>query len=136
MKITEIMSSPPITGTLDDFLSEVKEMLAVNNIKHLVIIEEGKLMGVLSERDLLLAISPYVNSNVYTTRDLATLNQRVGQILERHPLYLDDQSEVEDALDMFDKNHISCIPIVDADFVPVGVVTKSDIIHLFNKNRA
>jgi acetoin utilization protein AcuB len=136
MKITEIMSSPPITGTLDDFLSEVKEMLAVNNIKHLVIIEEGKLMGVLSERDLLLAISPYVNSNVYTTRDLATLNQRVGQILERHPLYLDDQSEVEDALDMFDKNHISCIPIVDADFVPVGVVTKSDIIRFFNKNRA
>jgi acetoin utilization protein AcuB len=135
MKITEIMSSPPITGTLDDFLSEVKEMLAVNNIKHLVIIEEGKLMGVLSERDLLLAISPYVNSNVYTTRDLATLNQRVGQILERHPLYLDDQSELEDAIDMFDKNHISCIPIVDADFVPVGIVTKSDIIHFFNKNR-
>lgn len=136
MKITEIMSSPPITGTLDDFLSEVKEMLAVNNIKHLVIIEEGKLMGVLSERDLLLAISPYVNSNVYTTRDLATLNQRVGQILERHPLYLDDQAELEDAIDMFDKNHISCIPIVDADFVPVGVVTKSDIIRFYNKKRA
>lgn len=136
MKITEIMSSPPITGTLDDFLSEVKEMLAVNNTKHLVIIEEGKLMGVLSERDLLLAISPYVNSNVYTTRDLATLNQRVGQILERHPLYLDDQSELEDAIDMFDKNHISCIPIVDADFVPVGVVTKSDIIRFYNKKRA
>jgi acetoin utilization protein AcuB len=135
MKITEIMSSPPITGTLDDFLSEVKEMLAVNNIKHLVIIEEGKLMGVLSERDLLLAISPYVNSNVYTTRDLATLNQRVGQILERHPLYLDDHSELEDAIDMFDKNHISCIPIVDADFVPVGVVTKSDIIRFYNKKR-
>jgi acetoin utilization protein AcuB len=136
MKITEIMSSPPITGTLDDFLSEVKEMLAVNNTKHLVIIEEGKLMGVLSERDLLLAISPYVNSNVYTTRDLATLNQRVGQILERHPLYLDDQAELEDAIDMFDKNHISCIPIVDADFVPVGVVTKSDIIRFYNKKRA
>jgi acetoin utilization protein AcuB len=136
MKITEIMSSPPITGTLDDFLSEVKEMLAVNNIKHLVIIEEGKLMGVLSERDLLLAISPYVNSNVYTTRDLATLNQRVGQILERHPLYLDDQSELGDAIDMFDKNHISCIPIVDADFVPVGVVTKSDIIRFYNKKSA
>jgi acetoin utilization protein AcuB len=129
------MSSPPITGTLDDFLSEVKEMLAVNNIKHLVIIEEGKLMGVLSERDLLLAISPYVNSNVYTTRDLATLNQRVGQIVERHPLYLDDQSELEDAIDMLDKNHISCIPIVDADFVPVGVVTKSDIIRFYNKKR-
>ena len=129
------MSSPPITATLDDFLSEVKEMLAVNNTKHLVIIEEGKLMGVLSERDLLLAISPYVNSNVYTTRDLATLNQRVGQIVERHPLYLDEQAEVEDAIDMFDKNHISCIPVVDADFVPVGVVTKSDLIRLFNKNR-
>jgi len=135
MKITEIMSSELITSTLDDFLSEVKEVLAVKKIKHLVIIEEGKLMGILSERELLLAISPYVNSNVYTTRDLATLNQRVSQIVERHPLYLDDQSELEDAIDMFDKNDISCIPIVDADFVPVGIVTKSDIIRHFNKRR-
>jgi CBS domain-containing protein len=36
---------------------------------------------------------------------------------------------------MLDKNHISCIPIVDADFVPVGVVTKSDIIRFYNKKR-
>jgi acetoin utilization protein AcuB len=50
-------------------------------------------------------------------------------------LYLDDQSELEDAIDMLDKNHISCIPIVDADFVPVGVVTKSDIIRFYNKKR-
>ena len=136
MKITAIMSTELITSTLDDFLSEVKEVLAVNKIKHVVIIEEGKLMGILGERELLLAISPYVNSNVYTTRDLATLNQRVSQIVERHPLYLDDQSELEDAIDMFDKNDISCIPIVDADFVPVGIVTKSDIIRHFNKRRA
>jgi acetoin utilization protein AcuB len=136
MKITEIMSTELITSTLDDFLSEVKEVLAVNKIKHVVVIEEGKLMGILGERELLLAISPYVNSNVYTTRDLATLNQRVSQIVERHPLYLDDQSELEDAIDMFDKNDISCIPIVDADFVPVGIVTKSDIIRHFNKRRA
>jgi len=136
MKITEIMSSELITTTLDDFLSEVKEVLAVNKIKHLLVIEEGKLMGILSERDLLLAISPYVNSNVYTTRDLATLNQRVGQIVERHPLYLDDQSELEDAIDMFDKNNICCFQIVDADFVPVVIVTKSDIIRHFNKRRA
>lgn len=136
MKITEIMSTELITATLDDFLSEVKEVLAVNKIKHVVVIEESKLMGILGERELLLAISPYVNSNVYTTRDLATLNQRVSQIVERHPLYLDDQSELEDAIDMFDKNDISCIPIVDADFVPVGIVTKSDIIRHFNKRRA
>jgi acetoin utilization protein AcuB len=51
-------------------------------------------------------------------------------------LYLDDQSELEDAIDMFDKNDISCIPVVDADFVPVGIVTKSDIIRHFNKRRA
>jgi CBS domain-containing protein len=40
------MSSELITSTLDDFLSEVKEVLAVNKIKHLVIIEEGKLVFV------------------------------------------------------------------------------------------
>lgn len=132
MKITEIMSTPPITTTLDHFLSEVKEILAVNDIHHLIVIEEGKLMGVLSERDMLLAISPYVNSNVYTTRDIATLNQRVSQIAIRHPLFLMEDASIEDAVDMFDKNSIGCIPITNSEMEPVGIITKTDIIRYFN----
>ena len=66
MNITEIMSSPVKSVTLDDFLKEVKEIFDNNDIRHLIVIEEGELFGIVSERDLLKNISPYLNSNVYT----------------------------------------------------------------------
>lgn len=133
MNITEIMSTPIITVTLDNFLKEVKEIFDNNDIRHLIVIEEGTLIGIVSDRDLLKNISPYVNSHVYTTRDLATLNQRVQHILTRHPKTLTVHASVNDAIDLFNTFRIGCIPIVDDENVPLGIVTRGDIIRNFYK---
>jgi acetoin utilization protein AcuB len=133
MNITEIMSSPIKSVTLDDFLKDVKEIFDSNDIRHLIVIEEGTLIGIVSERDLLKNISPYLNSNVYTTRDLATLNQRVIHIVTRNPKFLKVTDQVEDAIALFNSVRIGCIPIVDDDHVPVGIVTRGDIIRHFYK---
>ena len=61
MNITEIMSSPIKSVTLDDFLKDVKGIFDENDIRHLIVIEEGDLFGIISERDLLINISPYLN---------------------------------------------------------------------------
>jgi len=133
MNITEIMSSPIKSVTLDDFLKDVKEIFDSNDIRHLIVIEEGTLIGIVSERDLLKNISPYLNSNVYTTRDLATLNQRVIHIVTRNPKFLKVTDQVEDAIALFNSVRIGCIPIVDDHHVPVGIVTRGDIIRHFYK---
>jgi acetoin utilization protein AcuB len=133
MNITEIMSSPIKSVTLDDFLKDVKEIFDSNDIRHLIVIEEGTLIGIVSERDLLKNISPYLNSNVYTTRDLATLNQRVIHIVTRNPKFLKVTDQVEDAIALFNSVRIGCIPIVDEDHVPVGIVTRGDVIRHFYK---
>ena len=131
MNISEIMSSPIKSVTLDDFLKDVKDIFDSNDIRHLIVIEEGELIGIVSERDLLKNISPYLNSNVYTTRDLATLNQRVIHIVTRNPKFLNLQASVAEAIELFNSVRIGCIPIVDENHVPVGIVTRGDIIRNF-----
>ena len=131
MNISEIMSSPIKSVTLDDFLKDVKDIFDSNDIRHLIVIEEGELIGIVSERDLLKNISPYLNSNVYTTRDLATLNQRVIHILTRNPKFLNLHSSVAEAIELFNTVRIGCIPIVDENHAPVGIVTRGDIIRHF-----
>jgi acetoin utilization protein AcuB len=133
MNITEIMSAPIKSVTLDHFLKDVKDIFDNNDIRHLIVIEEGTLIGIVSERDLLKSISPYVNTHVYTTRDLATLNQRVINIVTRNPKFLYQSASVQDAIELFNTVRIGCIPIVDADHVPVGIVTRGDIIRNFYK---
>ena len=133
MNITEIMSSPVKSVTLDEFLKEVKEIFDNNDIRHLIVIEEGELFGIVSERDLLKNISPYLNSNVYTTRDVATLNQRVINIVTRNPKYLTKNDSVEEAIALFNSHRIGCIPVVDENHQPIGIVTRGDIIRHFYK---
>ncbi|UOA09011.1 CBS domain-containing protein [Methylobacter sp. S3L5C] len=133
MKISEIMSAPVLSVRLDDALQEVEEIFARERIRHLVVIEDSKLFGVLSENDLLRAISPYVHTHIYTTRDLASLNQRVHQIVRRNPVSLSLQSTVQEAISLFNTLHVSCIPIIDLAEMPVGIITPSNIMGNFYK---
>jgi acetoin utilization protein AcuB len=133
MKVSEIMKTPVLSVLLDDSLQEVEDILARERIHHLVVIEDGKLFGVVSECDLLRAISPYVHTHIYTTRDLASLNQRVHQIVTRNPVSLSPQSTVHEAISLFNTLHIGCIPIIDSTEIPVGIITPSDIIANFYK---
>lgn len=133
MNITEVMTCPIHSVTLDHFLKDVKDIFDNHDIRHLIVIEEGALIGVVSERDLLRNISPYLSSHVFTTRDIASLNQRVIHIVTRNPHFLNLHASVDDAITLFNSVRIGCIPIVDQDQMPVGIVTRGDIIRNFYK---
>jgi acetoin utilization protein AcuB len=130
MALGNLMTARVVTVEMDDRLAVVKEIFDTMHFHHLLVIDEHKkLSGVLSDRDLLRALSPYVGSAAETTRDLATLNKRVHQIMTRHPVTLRPHSGVAEAVNLLLKNRISCIPIVDDDFKPVGIVSWRDLLR-------
>ena len=132
MLVKEIMHTPPVTVQLDDFLREVNTIFEANVVHHVLVVEDGKLFGLIGERELLRAISPYVNTHVYTTRDLATLHQRAHQIVLRNPVWLLPDATVQDAIGLFNASLTDCIAVVDAQDVPVGMLTRSDIVRHFH----
>ena len=128
MLIHNIMSVPPIAVTLDDTVSQVKALFASHNIHHMLVVEDGKLAGVLCEAELMRVVSPYIDSHVYSSRDLATLNQRVHQVMLRDPKRLPQTATVLQAMKLFNVYSVCCIPVVDENDVPVGIVTRSNLI--------
>ena len=128
MRVHDIMSTRIVTVELDDRLEVVKEIFDRLKFHHLLVVEDGKLFGVVSDRDLLRALSPFVGSTVETARDVATLNKRVHQIMTHKPITLRQNAEVTDAVRLFLAHAISCIPIVDDEFRPVGIVSWRDVL--------
>lgn len=128
MKIRDIMTQSVVTVEMDDKLSLVKEIFDNAKFHHLLVMEEGKLFGVISDRDLLKAISPNLGTMVTTYRDLATLNKRVHQIMTRKPITIKADDSVSDAAVLFNTHRISCLPVVDDDFRPVGIISLHDLI--------
>src|SRR5580700_10157122 len=120
MTLEKIMTAKVVTVQMDDRLEVVKEIFDTMSFHHLLVVDEHKkLSGIVSDRDLLRALSPYVGSAAETERDLATLNKRVHQIMTRHPITLRAQSAVAEAVNLLLAHRISCVPVVDDDFKPI-----------------
>jgi acetoin utilization protein AcuB len=133
MNVGQIMSGHPVSVGLDDNLGAVKDIFDNAKFHHLLVVEDGKLFGVVSDRDLLRHISPNIGTNNYTVKDLDTLKKRVHQIVTRKPITLHPEATIQDAVDIFNNHRISCIPIVDNDNAPVGIMTWRDILKNFQK---
>ncbi len=88
MHVSEVMTKPVVTIGLDESVRDIKEVFENTRIRHILVVDKGRLFGVVSERDLLKSMSPCLEDHLYTTRDLALLNQRVHQIVIRNPFSL------------------------------------------------
>ncbi|HEX5341312.1 MAG TPA: CBS domain-containing protein [Duganella sp.] len=133
MLVKDIMSRNVVTVGLDDTLGLVKEIFDHSKFHHLLALEKGELLGVVSDRDLFKALSPNIGTNIETYKDTATLNKRVHQIMSRKPKILREDATVAAAIDLFNEHPISCIPILSADDRLVGILSWRDILRNLRK---
>ncbi|MDP1549278.1 MAG: CBS domain-containing protein [Nitrosomonas sp.] len=135
MLVSELMSTKLITVELDDKLSVVKEIFESMKIHHLLVIESKKVFGVVSDRDLYKALSPNIGTKTETFKDVATLNKRVHQIVSRNPIVLTPNATIAEAIDIFNTHTISCIPIVDHEMKPLGIITIRSILKALGEKK-
>lgn len=134
MIVEKIMSKPIVTVEFDDSLKKLKEIFENVKFHHLLVVDEGKLYGVVSDRDLLKSISPFIGTPNEKPQDRMTLNRKTHQIMTRKPITLGPKANVYDAISIFNRHKISCIPIVNDKFEPVGIVSWRDILRVMEEN--
>lgn len=130
LPIIKIMTHNVVTVDIDDTLAEVKRIFDQQSFHHLVVVEHGRLHGVVSDRDLLKALSPKVGTPAATVSDMASLNKKVHQVMSRKPVSLPLKATVLDAISVFNTHRVSCIPIVDENQRPAGIVSWRDILRV------
>jgi acetoin utilization protein AcuB len=124
-----VMTTRLVTVELDDPLEVVKRIFDSVKFHHLLVVDTGKkLCGVISDRDLLRALSPYIGTASENARDTATLNKRVHQIMSRQLVTLPPEATVAEAVKVFLEHRVSCIPVVGPGFKAVGIVSWRDIL--------
>ena len=128
MSVQQIMTKKIVTVELDDSLAMVKEIFDNLKFHHLLVVESNKLAGVVSDRDLLKALSPNLGTISATLRDEATLNKRVHQIMTCKLITLHPDAAISDAVNLFNTHKSSCIPVVDNEFRPLGIVSWRDLL--------
>ena len=129
--VGEIMSSKVVTVEMDDSLEVIRDIFRKVKFHHLIVVDGQKIVGLISDRDFLKAISPYVDTMSETNRDRSTLEKRAHQIMSHYPITVLKSCQIEKAAKMMLERGVSCLPVTMPDGNIEGVVTWKDVCKAF-----
>lgn len=127
--VEHIMTKPVQTIVMDDSVHTIREMFQANHYHHLIVVgDEGECVGVVSDRDLLKNISPFVGRPGERASDISCLKRRAHQIMTRQLVAVRKNTSLRAAMRVMLDHKISCLPVVDAKKHCIGIVTLRDIV--------
>lgn len=121
-RIGSIVRRQPVRVTLTTTLGEVVAALREKGRGAVLVEELGRIVGIFSERDLMLRVDH---------SDLAWSARRVDEVMTKEPRTIGENEPIEDALNIMLTGGHRHLPIVDAAGALVGIVSVRDIlIHI------
>ena len=131
MNVAEIMTTKVFTIEMDDTLEQIQKIFEKHKFHHLLIAEDGELIGIISDRDVLKEISPHVKTLSEDSRARQTLKKKAHQIMSRKPITVGPDTLVEDAASIMLKKNISCLPVVSPSENIAGILSWKDILKFY-----
>ncbi|WP_421222878.1 CBS domain-containing protein [Aeromonas enteropelogenes] len=127
LHIRDIMTTRVATVSMDDRLGVIKDIFEQAHFRHLLVLEEEELVGVISDRDLFRAISPYLDSEAEMSRDTETLNRRAHQIMSRQLVTVAPNLPLRDGIKLMLEKNVSCLPVLENGAL-VGIISWKDFL--------
>ena len=150
MKIQEVMNKYPVTVAKDAPISDVADLLVKYNLTALSVVDEdNKLLGIISEGDLLykkvrphvphyvnvLGASIYYNGiGEYNSQFKKLLASHVHELMTTEVITTTPDKDVEEIVSVMLDQHLKNVPVVDKEYHLIGILSRRDIIKLIAKD--
>lgn len=130
MRVKDIMAGEVITLDVDEELSLADDIMQLGRIRHLPVVENEKLLGIVSQRDLFKAsLASVLGFGEKAKRDfLKTVS--VKEIMVKEVITVSPDFDAKEAVKIMLEKKIGCLPVVEEDKL-VGLITETDILKQF-----
>lgn len=120
-QVRERMSAPPITVQADSSYQRALRLMDEHRLHHLPVVNgTGLLVGIVTERDLLLAAAHYGTADI-----------EVAEIMHKGALTASPAMTIAQAAQLMLQKRIGGLPVVDAQQQVIGVITETDLLKAF-----
>lgn len=130
MFVGERMSRPVISVSPEEPINEVLAMFREEHIRRAPVIKEGKLVGIVSERDLLNASPSSVTTLSVWEMNYLISKVTVKNVMTKKVITVDKDIPIEEAARIMADKKIGGLPVVSAGRV-VGMITETDLFKIF-----
>jgi acetoin utilization protein AcuB len=127
--VYERMTPDPITVSSDTFLSDACRLMVDHEIRRLPVVDDGKLVGILSWSDVREALPPGMSSSDIFEQDCQLELTQVGQVMTRDPITLTPLATIDQAAQIMLEHKIGSLPVA-LDGKVLGIITESDLFRL------
>lgn len=131
MIVKDVMTKNPVYVSPDTNVTEAKALMVKKGISKLPVLDkDNRLVGIITKNDLLKA-----GPSEATTLDMFEIGYllsklTVSKVMTKKVVTVTENEVVEEAARIMVDNEIGCVPVMKEDLL-VGIVTESDLFHLF-----
>lgn len=116
--IRSIMSKDVITLEPEEILMSAVEKMSFNNVSCVIVVEDKKPTGILTERDIIQIIGHNINLNV----------TRLVSVMKSPVIAISEEIDIPEAANLMVINGLRRLVVVDGEHNIIGIVTQTDII--------
>jgi CBS domain-containing protein len=120
--VGELMTRDVVTLKETQNLGKAEELLRLHRIRHLPVARQGKLVGLVTHRDLLRAAATHAT-------DPAAQPLWAADIMTRDVQTVRPETPLKDAVALMLKQKFGCLPVVDAEGALQGILTEADMVR-------
>ena len=127
MFVKDQMTVNPVTVTSATTIADAAELMKKHRFRRLPVVDIGKLVGIVTDRDLRKASPSSATTLSVHEADYLLSKASIKDIMTKKVLSIDSEATIEEAALLMYNNRIGGVPVVDKNQDVVGIITETDI---------
>lgn len=127
-RVIDVMKRQIVSVGADDRLSTVEDIMTLGGVRHMPVVSGGKLVGVVSERDLLRASLSNLDVAGQDDRRAFLHAVVIRRVMSAPPIVIGPRATLKRAARTMADHKIGCLPVVADDGELIGILTETDVL--------
>jgi len=126
--VREIMMGSPVTLKPEDTLDLANDVISLGRIRHIPVVQDGRVVGMLSERDLIGAAATTIFGLKQKTKSALLKSVTIKSVMKKRVVSVNPDTTIKEAARVMADKKIGCVPVI-LNGALVGLVTTTDILR-------
>lgn len=131
MEVNEIMHTDVAVLTPQSSLKDVADLMRDRDIRHIPIVEGGRVVGIVSDRDMRLYVADLFESRGETSVEASRKALTIRNIMQSKPVQVDPSADISEVVDLLLEYRIGAVLVSDTQGALRGIVSYEDVLRAY-----